>query len=60
MQTAFPVVVPTATAEQPGIAAPLSVKLMAPENWTAPAAPLTVAVKLTCWFTVAVLPEPMW
>src|SRR5690348_1693580 len=57
VQTAAPVVAQTWMEEQPGMAAPLSVKLIAPENCTAPDAPLTVAVKLTAWSTVVVAAE---
>jgi hypothetical protein len=57
VQTAVPVVAPTLMEEHPGMAVPLSVKLMAPANCTVPAAPLTVAVKMTAWSTVVVPAE---
>ena len=51
-QVATPVV-GSAAIEQ--IEAPLSVKVVVPENFVLPEAPETVAVKITVWFTVEAL-----
>src|SRR5579875_423038 len=57
VQAAVPVDSEGVTAEQPAIVAPLSVKATVPARGMLPVGfSVTVAVKVTGWFTVDVLP----